>query len=63
MFGLGSVAEERLSQEMLEAGGGLPQASQLSRCSPSITMTESSGLVQSLSIRDLQKKLWSMVGS
>jgi len=42
MFGLGFVAEERPAQEMSEAGGGLPQAPQLSRCSPSITVMYSS---------------------
>jgi hypothetical protein len=42
MFGLCPVAEERPAQEMSEAGGGLPQAPQLSRCPPLITVIESS---------------------
>jgi hypothetical protein len=43
MFGFGSVVEEGLAQEMSKAGGGLPQAPQLSKCSPSTAVTESSG--------------------
>jgi hypothetical protein len=42
MFGFGSVVEEGPAQEMLKAGGGLPQATQLSRCSSLIAVTESS---------------------
>jgi hypothetical protein len=43
MFGFGSVVEVEPTQEMSEAGGGLPQAPQLSKCSSSIVVIESFG--------------------